>query len=459
MTDAPVDLAYRYGAPSRVEAEDSGLRLATSGGSTDQFDDVANPFFFSGFVHHPQVVAAALLVVAKVARTSFYVPPSAVAGIQNHDPVVTSTAEGLRFESFSGCCGVYARLDLLAEALDASHFTTGVTNVDVNPELRRALAGVVAREPMHLAVGDDQLQVTTLDAEIVEERVPLPARWVKGFAEAQVAASGMTERHRLDAAATVKFLASLPKSSPTGAVMWAVPALHSLRLAAKPAESAVSVAGPERLGILAPLARFATALRAYGADATPLSTPLASMWQLDLPGARFTIGLSPVKSRGFSGEGGLLASLATGTAADDADILRVLLAFEPRIEVAALARSADLSQSRVVAALAVLAASGQVGYDLTDRAYFHRPLPFDTRAAAVLNPRLAAARRFQDSGSVAAQSDGSWLVGLAGREQRVALDAHDGDHCSCTWYAAHRGSRGPCSHVLAAHIAAGATQS
>ncbi len=34
------------------------------------------------------------------------------------DPVVTSHEDRLRFESFSGCCGVYARLDVLPGGLD-----------------------------------------------------------------------------------------------------------------------------------------------------------------------------------------------------------------------------------------------------------------------------------------------------------------------------------------------------
>ena len=38
------------------------------------------------------------------------------------DPVVTSNGDRLRFESFSACCGVYARLDVMAAGLDAGVF-------------------------------------------------------------------------------------------------------------------------------------------------------------------------------------------------------------------------------------------------------------------------------------------------------------------------------------------------
>ena len=108
------ELAYRYGVPSRLD-EYAGLALATSGGSTPE-GEAACPYFFSGFMERPDVVAAGLLAVARVARTRFYVPPGMVVApgggltrIGMLDPVVTNTAEGLRFESFSVCCGVYAQ--------------------------------------------------------------------------------------------------------------------------------------------------------------------------------------------------------------------------------------------------------------------------------------------------------------------------------------------------------------
>lgn len=45
-----MELTYRYLAPSRLDA--GGLTLATSGGFTPS-GQVANPYFFSGFMRHP----------------------------------------------------------------------------------------------------------------------------------------------------------------------------------------------------------------------------------------------------------------------------------------------------------------------------------------------------------------------------------------------------------------------
>ncbi|WP_240777488.1 hypothetical protein [Nonomuraea basaltis] len=56
-----------------------------------------------------------------------------------------SYAGRLRFESFSVCGGVYARLDV--QELDGDVLDRGTTNVDVNGPLREALARVGGRDP------------------------------------------------------------------------------------------------------------------------------------------------------------------------------------------------------------------------------------------------------------------------------------------------------------------------
>ncbi len=94
--------------------------------------------------------------MARVARTRFYTPPGMLAAIlRAADPVVTSNGDRLRFESFSACCGVYARYDVLPGGLDGPALDTGTTNVDFNPPMREALARVGGLRPLHLAVGED----------------------------------------------------------------------------------------------------------------------------------------------------------------------------------------------------------------------------------------------------------------------------------------------------------------
>jgi len=433
--------------------------LTTSGGSTPS-GEVDNPYFFSGFVEQPAVVAQALLLLARVARTRFYVPPNTLAAVlRAADPVITSTPVGLRFESFSVCCGVYARLDIDAGALDITHITAGVTNVDVNPPLRQALAGLRPNEPLLLKVGDDQFRVATLDEVVVEESVPLPTRWLQGFAETQMLFAGMSLKHEHSGIAVSQYIRALPRSSTTKSAMWATNTGRSLRLASRPTAGAVCIAGPERLRVLEPLSRFATALRAYGPEAGSGSLPMSSAWVLELPGARLTIGLSPEKSRGFSGEGSVLASLVADVEQETIREVSSMLSFEPRIDPVRLASQAGLSETGIQPILGALASFGQLGFDFDAAAYFHRPFPMRDESLSDLHPRFADAQKLIEDRRVSLDGDSSYLVLSVDAEYSVVLGVHAAeDRCTCLWYTKYRGARGPCKHALAARAFATGTR-
>jgi SWIM zinc finger. len=439
---------YSYAAPSALV--DGRLGLSTSGGRTAHGPAVA-PRFFSGVLTRPEIAAAGLLAVADVALARYHQPRGARAP-WTRDPVVTCGGDRLRFESFSSCGGVYARLDLLGDAIDGEVFDRGTTNVDVNPPLREALARVGARDALHLGVGAEELTVTTLDGAVVEKKVPLPERWLRGFAEVQVIAAGMDLRAELTGLAAVRFLRSLPKRATTD--LWLAPAGRELRVTDGPGRGAVCLSGVGRLATLMPLLRFAKGLQVYG-PADPAG-PASSAWVLELPGMRYTLALSPERWRGFSGEGAVLEDLATDEAEADADVVGMLLNFEPEVELGLLADRSGLPVERVRAALTQLGVAGRVGYDLADAAHFHRELPYDAEHVRALNPRLTAARELVAAGAVRIVRDARGTpvsatvrTGWGDREVRLA----DGS-CTCPWWWDHRGSRGPCKHVLAARIAA-----
>jgi DprA winged helix domain/SWIM zinc finger len=436
---------YAYLRSSGADPAGRRARLETAGGVTVA-GPAANPRFFTGFLAGAEQAAAGLLAVASVAQARYYQPQ--VAALR--DPVVTCNGDRLRFESFSGCCGVYARLDILSEALDGEVHDRGTTNVDVNGPLREALARVGGADPLHLAVGPDELAVTTLDGPVVEKKVPLPERWLRGFAEVQVLAARFDLRAELAAAEGLRFLRALPAGA-RGPALWAVPVGRSLRLAARPAPGAVCVAGPQRLQALAPLLRHARALRAYGPVVAATSPPTASAWELVLEGMRLLVMVSPEPYRGFSGEGAVLEALAGDQVDADAELVGALLAFEPRVEVDLLAERSGLPPARVLAALGQLGTAGRVGYDLAEAAYFHRELPYDADRVEHRNPRLGNARALAASGAVRLDGDLATVV-VDDHEHRVRFDADGAVACTCPWWARYRGSRGKCKHVLAAEL-------
>ncbi|MFJ2747388.1 SWIM zinc finger family protein [Streptomyces sp. NPDC087297] len=443
---------FAYAGPSALTGagRNRTLGLETAGGLTPAGAE-AHPQFFAGFLSEPQAAARALLAVADVAAARYFRRTQRAS----LDPVVTGNGDRLRFESFSGCCGVYARLDVLPEGLRGADTGHGTTNVDVNNPLREALSRLTGDDPLHLRVGPDEMAVTTLDGPVVEKKVPLPDRWLRGFAESQAITAGFDLRAELSAAETVRFLRSLPRSGPGGGAasraLWVVPAGRTLRPTTRPVPGAVCLPGPERLAAFQRVLRQATGLRVYG-PAGDHAAPTASAWEVALPGMRLTLTLSPEADRGFSGEGSVLESLATDTAAEDAELVSVLLAWEPRIDPADLAEQSGLPVERVRAALTRLGTAGRVGYDLAEAAYFHRELPYDARRAERHNPRLVAARTLLEQGAVTL--DGPLTAHVASGERRYTVrDSGGALGCTCQWWADYRGRRGPCKHALATRMA------
>ncbi|MFC7921676.1 SWIM zinc finger family protein [Streptomyces cinereoruber] len=438
--------ALAYARPSALESTGSGrlLGLETAGGLTPRGAE-AHPRFFSGFLASPQVAARGLLAVADVAAARYHqrIRPGSL------DPVVTGNGDRLRFESFSGCGGVYARLDVLDEGLGGAETGHGTTNVDVNNPLREALSRMTGDDPLHLRVGPDEMAVSTLAGAVVEKKVPLPDRWLRGFAEAQVASARFDLRAELTGAEAVRFLRSLPRTQARGrGPLWIAQSGRTLRPTTRPGAGAVCLPGPDRLVALERVLRYATGLRVYGP--VPDGAAAASAWEVTLPGMRLTLTLSPDPARGFSGEGGVLEALATEEAEQDAELVAVLLAWEPRIDPADLAVQAGLTADRVRAALTRLGTAGRVGYDVADAAYFHRELPYDADRAERHNPRLVSARRLVAEGAV--ELDGE-SAAVASGDRRYRVRESDGIlSCTCQWWADYRGRRGPCKHALAVRM-------
>ncbi|MEE6263087.1 SWIM zinc finger family protein [Plantactinospora sonchi] len=427
---------YRYLRPSTLRPD--GLALQTSGGP------VANPRFFSGFLTTPRPAAAGLLAVAEVARTRYHRPVDR----SSLDPVVTGSRDRLRFESFSGCCGVYARLDALPAGIDGEIVGHGTTNVDVNPPLREALARVAGIDPLHLAVGPDDLTVSTLDGAVVEKKVPLPERWLRGFAEVHVMSSTFAARAEVSATEAAGFLRRLPAAGSDRSVFWVVPAGRTLRLTARPTPGAVCLVGAGRLAALRGLVRFAKTLRLYGPTVVAGSPAMPSTWELDTGELRLSLTLSPEPYRGFSGEGAALTSLAGEHVVEDAELVSALLSWDPTIDVDALARVAAIDTHRIRAALAQLGTAGRVGYDVSEAAYFHRVMPYHAERAERDNPRLVAARALVATDAVELDGAAATVRGGDG-PYRVRTQPDGRQSCTCAWWAGHRGQRGPCKHALA----------
>ncbi len=447
MAGPAVAHVYRYRAASALDerSRSPALRLATSGGPEE------NPHFFTGTLAHPRLTAQLLRTLSRIVQTRYHVPPAMLAKIVAlADPVITSGSGLLRFEGFSSCASAYARVDLLPAAFSKCvEVSPGTTNVDFNADMRSALARVRDSDALGLSVGAREVVLDRAAGSVVERKVPLPLRWLKGFVEVQAYQAAMELRLEMRTTEAARFLRALPRAKTGKSTFWVVPSGPVFRLSQRATRESVRVTGTERLRPLEDLAPYARGLRAYSDERGG-----ASAWELDFGFARFVLAVSAEVWRGFSGEGQVLSGLA---ARDEKLITRARAALQwnQQIKSAELASRLRVSAKEISRALAALGARGLVGYDLSVAGYFHRELPFDLSQVEALQPRLKAARKLvtEDGVTLLAPKDGTIEADVRGSGvvHRVRM-SESAARCTCPWYAKHQGGRGPCKHVLAVEI-------
>jgi hypothetical protein len=447
MSALAVSYTYRYRQGSEFDAGSHSLRLSTCADSEERY-----PHFFRGDLVRPKRTAELLRGLMRVVQARFHLPAAMLARIlAAADPIVTCSDDRLRFEGFSGCCGVYARVDLLPGAVRGETFGRGTTNVDFNPPMLGALAMIRESDRVSLAIGTAALELATGRETVVEKKVKLPLRWLKGLVEVQACQSRMRAVYDISGLEASRFLQSLPRMKTNRRETWVVSAGRGLRLSQIETRGAVRLGGLERLRVLEDLVPQARSLQVFADDATG-----ASGWALSFDDSRFHLVISPEVWRGFSGEGQALESLSSGAWKTVLPRIRAGLVWDSVIDLAALASRAGVQEQVVKDALAALGARGLVGFDLGDSAYFHRELPFDLSQVEKLQPRLQAARKLLEGGKVRiAGNSGDQIeafVAGSGVEHRVRLGAEDAK-CTCPWYSKHAASRGPCKHILAARMA------
>ena len=440
---ATLDFTYQYAFPSGVEPSEGGkprLSLATSS------PDHAQPYFFEGRIRQPRLMGEMLLALSAVVRTHFFLPRPALL-----DPVLTSNENLLRLEGFSGCCGVYARVDLQESAFDGKCLGRGTTNVDFNAPMRNALLRLRDIEDVHFAVGADEVMLSKGTEKTVEKKVKLPLRWIKGFSEVQAYQPRLEQKMEVSAAEALRFVRMLPKAAKPKLPSYAVSVAGSIRLSQRPQKGAVTLLGTHRVKVIEPLLARAKTLKVWADGDSG-----ASAWEVCYTTGSFFLMISPEVFRGFSGEGQILSALAKPPSDLVIAKVRASLKWQSQLNTGRLASELGLEESDVETALAVLGSRGLAGFDVNARQYFHRELPFDLERVEDMQPRLSNAHKLVAGGMVTrvAGTDPSvtiFAVQGTGTVHRVRLSSEDGS-CTCPWFSKYQGQRGPCKHVLAASL-------
>jgi len=436
---------YRYATPSSFSQQGApSLVLATS---SPVNGTAAHPHFFEGTLLQPRLCAELLTAVHLVVGARFFTPANSVAkAISLADPVVTAGGRQLRFEGFSSCCSCYVRVDLLPEAYDGEVVGKGTTNVDFNAPMRAALSRLRDADGLALSVGQDALTLRSGEHEVVERKVDLPLRWLRGMVEVQAYLAGMRRRFEVKGLDALRFFRTLPKASTSRTPLWVVPSVAGLHTTTRAHVQGVRVTDTSRLRVLEPLLPKALSMTVYADEAQQ-----SSAWVLTFAGMRLTLALSAETWRGFSGEGQALQALMRMDDANTLAQVRAQLNWQALLDAGDLAQTLALPVTTVEDTLRILGASGLVGFDVAEGRYFHRVLPFDLSAMEDMHPRLADARELlaQSAVSISMLSPLEAQVKSGGTVHGVR-EVDGSLRCTCPWFAKHQGERGPCKHVLAA---------
>ena len=328
--------------PDTSRLEDERLCFATS-----------EAHLFEGRFTRPALAADLLLSLAQVVGSRFYTPPAMVARlVRESDPVITCAREQMRWEGFSSCCSVYARVDMEQGALEGSLISCGTTNVDFGGEFRAALARARTLSHCGISVGRDYLQLSAKE-QVTEKRVKLPRRWLQGFIEAQYHQLSMELYAELSAIEFRRFVQSVPATSSRSSGF-----LQKLgkgvRLGFREIEGSLPLSGWDRLKVMQRLLQHSGKVRIFG------NSGGATAWQMEVPDGVFTLVLSPSSSRGFSGEGQALYALSFDSDRELEEKLVRALGWDTPKTVAELASRMERSEEETERALARLSARGSL---------------------------------------------------------------------------------------------------
>lgn len=440
---AAIDYIYKYPFASDLTQTKSGASLSLA--TYTRHDE--SPYFFEGLMRDPRILGDMFIVLSDIVRTHFFRPIPLAA----LDPVLTSNNSMLRMEGFSACCGVYARVDMSHNAFEGDVKSQGTTNVDFNDPMRAALRRIRAQDAVQFSVGRTEVALEVADTRVVEKKVKLPVRWVKGFSEVQAYLPRLEMRYEISAPQALKLLRSMPHAQPRSPLFVAGRST-AVRLTHRQQSGSVRFLGSHRVRVLEPLLVNADSLRIWADDETGTSA-----WEVVANDLRFLLLISPEVYRGFSGEGQNLEALAGEKWKALLASVRAQINWQNEVDAESIANTIGAEVDDVLATLAALGSRGLAGFDINSGQYFHRELPFDQEKIEALQPRLKAALKLIEDGRVSVDSASAdetrFVVGGSGVDHFVRL-RQDGDRCTCPWYSKHPGKRGPCKHILAAQIAA-----
>ncbi|CAA6829160.1 MAG: Unknown protein [uncultured Aureispira sp.] len=437
-----METIYNYTEASSIKKSDTGSNLFLAH-YNESYEEGKAPCFFWGKLKEPYPIARSLLNLSKVVSANF-MPSSASL----RDPVITAGGEKLRLEAFSSCCSVYAKVDILPNAIEGEFLQQGTTHVDFNTEMIAALSQVGKEEAVFLSVGKKEFVLQKGNQKTVEKKVSLPLRWIKGMTTVQILSAAMKPVFEFNKLQMQLLFRSIPKGNVKGdyylSLRGAKPVLSPIKRT-----NGVCIGGIHRLRLAESMLSLASGLSVYA-----MKGDAAIAFQFHLKAVRFTLMLSRSHWRGFSGEGSSLKNLVEDLPQEWLEKLDTYAKVNEEF-TAEDALFKEIKESDFSSVATRLSAMGLLGYDLVDETYYYRKLPFKLSRIESLNPRYKNALKIirkkaydlvqLDAAHTEARIKGSGVT-------HTVIIRPSQARCTCTWFAEHQNSRGECKHILATKI-------
>ena len=396
------------------------------------------------------------------------------------DPVITVAEDVVFFECFSADESSYGCLTVNREAGfgDSPGVRFGTTNVDYSWELFDHFQALRSYRETRFRLDPAGFDVATHGrADYREQKIDLPAGWLRGFMQLQAAMALPMRKLTLTREAVYSLLAWLKRhkaaTSPR-ALRFEQAAGQPLALVLEPWEQRIPVFGgdggdapwtePIRVWgrqLLLALARVLPLVESV--DVYLLGTGFPSFWVANMGEMRLTLGLSGWTANDWT-RGSSLDQLAPPAPAG-ANEIEIAAAFLQRRRAATFAEVAGAvpgSAAGVQSALNHLAHTGQMIHDLGAGLFRWRQILPRALGEAELgpeNPELAASREIVRAGRVTVESQmaapggGTIFTGKAESTPVELLLDNEGRikraRCLCGHFRKAGLRMGPCRHLLA----------
>ncbi|WP_179333543.1 SWIM zinc finger family protein [Winogradskyella costae] len=435
-------LNYKYNSQSCITSTKGKENLLLS-----KFNEVEkgnSPCFFWGKLNNPYELSRCLITLSNTVQSSFNLSPFQLALLK--DPIVTAGNNQIRFEGFSHCAGVYARVDVLENGQDGEFIENGTTNVDFNTPLISELGKIKKNDDLVLSVGEKEVGFHKEGESFIERKVPLPSKWIKGLTTVQHYFSESDYALSLNKIQALQLFKTIPNGK-VKTDYFLIKRGSKYLFSPLKSNSAVCIGGIHRLKLLQPLIPLINEMKIY-----PQKDMQSVTFILCFNDLNFVFSISRDFWRGFSGEGAALEALIEDLpenlikAFDNYSYTNqtfnpTLMSFEEHIDVSKIDKLATK-----------LSAMGLLGYDLENNGFFYRRLPFELDRIMSLNPRLKGAEKLLLEGKVEIilKKDNEIEARVEGSGvQHYVIIKGDTQKCTCTWFSKNQGERGACKHILA----------